>query len=253
LNYYTYTFNNPLIYVDPTGNVPYSYKIADDYYTYFNTRRGLDLYHTGIRAVPIIGNLASRNPKTQEISDKSLLETTKGFVSLVTDYSSQLSYIRYKTAVGDITGLRTLSAIGRVSGYLNWALFAYDIGSFAADKSYVYDQLIDQIAGYYLQSSSREGVEMKYLYVKHRIDELISEETLTYKKGFFGWGNVIDYELDPNIQEQITLELAILDSFRVNTGEERIDMFMATYAREYTDIGFELIDEDIVREWLNNK
>jgi len=224
--------NNPLIYHDPSGNIPQSYKINDDYYIYSNTGRLFDLYERSVGAIPIIGGFGLNDSRTQRLTyvfrkENILTKTEKprDLLSKITDYASLLERIPYKTAVGDKILEKGLSKIGRASGYVNVALTLISVGEYGLDRGYISDQLVDKILGYHLQSSTHESMEIKYSYAKYRIEQLISEGKLTYKLGFFGMGNVTDYNLDQEIEEELVLEFAIFSALMVSDGLENEDMF----------------------------
>ena len=237
LNCYIYTFNNPLKYNDPTGHIPQSYKINDGQrYLYFNTGRGMDLYQRLVGAIPIVGGFVFSDIKRKELSyafeKENILTKTEGarnVLSRMTDFASQLQKVPYKTAVGDKMLQKGISTFGNISGYANLALTGISIGELAIDRGYISDQLVDKIAGYHLQSSTHEGLEMKYSYAKYRVEQLISEGELTYELGLFGMGNVTDYILDQDIKDQLVLELAIFSAFMVNDGLENEDMFNVAF------------------------
>ena len=150
-----------------------------------------------------------------------------------------------------------LSTVGKVSGKINLGLTAISLGEYGFDRGYISDQLVDKIVGYHLQSSTHESMEMKYSYAKYRVEQLISDGKLTYGLGLFGMGNVTDYNLDKDIEEQLVLELAIFSALMVNDGLEDEDMFNIAFptcevGKETKDWLYEnIIEVDNDNEHLN--
>lgn len=185
--------------------------------------------------------ISNRTSGLTEITDKSIANSIKSITSTVTEFSSLLSKVKES---------KVLSTVGNISGWINTGLNTWDVGAVVADKEYITDQLVGKIVGDYMSSSTKEGVEQKYSYAKYRIKQLIEEGKLTYDVSLFGKGNVTDYKLDKEIQEQLALEFMLIDSVRVNTGQESLERYLYNYAGVFdSQIVSGLIDDEILNDW----
>ena len=242
LNYYTYCFNNPLMYTDASGNTPYVVTINKDSYIYAASGRGADLVKTAWGYVPFAGMMVNVNNAQNgfsEISEKNFIKSARSLSSTITEFTSNLKYVKDSKA---------LSAISELSGWVGLGFNLWESGEFVTDRDYIADQLVDKVVGDYLASSTKEGVTEKYGYAKYRIRELVEKGKLIYDVGLFGLGNVTDYKLDSETQKQLALEFMLIDSARVNAGQESIDQYAVNYGFEF-DYAYDLIDEDILEEW----
>ena len=162
--------------------------------------------------------------------------------------------IQYKRAVGDSIPLKCIATAGRISQFAGYALTGIDLYDYIFSKDYkgrrdyIYDQLVDKIVGYHLSSATHEAIEIKYSYARYRIEQLIDEGQLTYRVGFFGIGDVTDYNLSPEIKSQLIFELAVLSAFMVDEGLESMYMFDVAFPTSTLGLGSKPLIWDLVEK-----
>ena len=228
MNWYTYANNNPLLYVDPLGLAAFvtkqEYK-GQDIYNYIALGRGGELSHNLLGFIPGAGfvNWLARN--TGGIAEI----TGKDWKDYIIESGSNLSDLASMTK--HFKSIPHSSKISEAADKVSTGLNLTNLVLFMSDTEFIRDQLVGQIGGLHMAASTKEGVIVKYGYLRDRIDELIESKELTYSCSFFGLGNVNDYKFQTEeTKEKLILELMVLDADLVLQGMQTEEIYHNNFA-----------------------
>lgn len=171
--------------MDPLGLAAFvtkqEYK-GQDIYNYIALGRGGELSHNLLGFIPGAGfvNWLARN--TGGIAEI----TGKDWKDYIIESGSNLSDLASMTK--HFKSIPHSSKISEAADKVSTGLNLTNLVLFMSDTEFIRDQLVGQIGGLHMAASTKEGVIVKYGYLRDRIDELIESKELTYSCSFFGLG-----------------------------------------------------------------
>ncbi len=182
LNLYFYCYNNPLIYIDDTGNTPIIMKVGDTYY-WEHTDRLVDIVLSALSFLPF-GSITSKAIKwlaytlydCEEVSKKDVQSDMEDALDIVSDLISNT-----KDFAKDITILTKVYSL---------LSSAKDLYNQITDTTWETEYITDSLLGRYLYSTDRAVVLAKGLYANAAIQKLIDEGEIEYE---FNWDGTIKW------------------------------------------------------------
>lgn len=227
------------------GHTPYIAQahsnVYGDYYTYFCTGRGSDFLSETAGFLPGF-NIAFGGAKwmlgySEIDSDnlgteaKNLMNTLKGIrdnsiVKGAKGVASALGIFKNAGKLSDVlkAGSKFMGKAASIAGTI---FNGVDLAHFFSDDEYISQQLVSKEFGFWLRSTTEDGLKQKYIYTILRVKQLIGQGKLTYKQDWKG--NITHYNLDYGIFKQVQNELRAIDTSRVKT---RILWIIYTINRE---------------------
>lgn len=172
--------NNPMLYIDPNGEYPIIANL-DGEYLYFSSTRLSDLFHTGCGFAPGFSIL---EPLIQKHIGGMETITQDDIASVIDKYTTKSSdAIQFGKYLDDF---KSIKKIGKWGGWVNTILNISDLAIFFADDSYIYDQILQDLASYEMSSASKEMIIEKYAFGFAFLHNLHNEGHLNFEQGFFG-------------------------------------------------------------------
>lgn len=213
LNLYTYVHNNPLIYTDPTGYNPFTYKYGDNSYGFYPDSVLQNAVVAAYGIIPFIGGWAAEIINNingfETISKNDLYGNVKKKLSLASDSLSQAKRL------GDISKLpENLKVIGKSisskAAIISFAITAIDVAKqFINNKDTVMNNLVYNLVGD-LESSSREIVIAKYVYALAKIKDLVDNGDIYVK---YDWnGSIEKVAWNPEDIDNIIEDLKVVEA-----------------------------------------
>ncbi|MDT9723895.1 hypothetical protein DUZ99_02675 [Xylanibacillus composti] len=218
MNLYTYVYNNPLLYTDPSGHKPYINLSSEDkgIYSIFFTDKFVDHGHDTFGVIPWVGSwinsgmdsLANIEPINSNLFTKATDILTNSGMDL---YQYTVNY----EVPNEYYGKRVLKFSGKFVWWLSAGLNAKNFLD-----TYNYDTTVDEIIdGYnisgnffakdYMASSSKEQLLAKYLHAELRIKEFLADGKITESKNAGKYGT--KYIWDGDALEQLREELLLIE------------------------------------------
>ena len=236
LNYYSYCWNNPILYIDSTGNIPYVHREYNRetrkyVYSYFSTPRDFDLWtitNGTIFKFGVVGDWI------QWIFNKNKAITTDDFAEY-RNYASKaiegLSYLQYSK---NLSGLGKLAEKFGTKFFTAWDAADWASGYFTQNEAK--DQLVNEIFGM-IDSSTEVGTKLKYFFARGIIDELLNDKKLEYRTDLFGDLVPSSIKFNKIDQESLDYMMMLYDAQLVTmvlqSKEQYIESWKILFADQY--------------------